>query len=436
MLTKEDNEILTRVGPGTPMGNLLRRYWMPAVLSTEVPSPDSPPVRVRLMSEDLVAFRDTNGSVGLFAVNCPHRGASLFFGRNEETGLRCVYHGWKFDVTGACVDMPSEPAESNFKGKVRAKAYPTHESGGVVWTYMGPPEKMLPFRDFGTEFLPREKWRSNKVISYCNFVQALEGDIDSSHISYLHRNLADFDIEDDGTDKPGYPSNRMSTRIRGYDRAPVLEVEDTPYGFRYAGIRTTPKGHQHIRLTVFVMPIMPMVSNLPLGTGIVMKVPIDDETCWRWNIAVHDDLPASNDNFFQQRAPRSAPMTRVPGIQERTQFAENDYLLDREKQRTFSYTGILGTGEQDLAVTESMGSIYDRSHEHLGTTDSAIIRMRRLLVQAAKDLDKGIEPPGIDPSYPYHLIRSAEKIILPGEDWRKLATTEDETYVQIAVPAL
>jgi hypothetical protein len=166
-----------------------------------------------------------------------------------------------------------------------------------------------------------------------------------------------------------------------------------------------------------------------------MKVPIDDHTCWRWNIAVHDDLPPV-DNFFQQRAPRPAASTRVPGIQERTQFAENDYLLDREKQRTFSYTGITGTGEQDMAVTESMGPIYNRTQEHLGTTDKAIIRMRELLIQSAKDLENGIEPPGLDPDYPYHLIRSAEKILLPGDDWRKLATMEDEIYVEIAAAPL
>jgi len=159
MLTKEDNEILTRVGPGTPMGNLLRRYWLPALLSSEVPAPDSPPIRVRLLGEDLVAFRDTDGNVGLFVQSCPHRGASLFFGRNEECGLRCVYHGWKYDVDGNCVDMPSEPAESNFKSKVRVTAYPTHESGGIVWTYMGPQEKMPGFRDFGSESVPRDRRR-------------------------------------------------------------------------------------------------------------------------------------------------------------------------------------------------------------------------------------------------------------------------------------
>src|SRR5262249_48205068 len=157
------NELLTRVGPGTPMGNLLRRYWMPAFLSVEIPEPDCPPIRTRLLGEDLIAIRDTSGRTGLYTNACPHRGASMFFGRNEEDGLPCVYHGWKFDVTGACVDMPSEPAESNFKNKVRITAYPTRESGGIVWTYMGPADRQPEFRDYGQESLPREMWRASKI---------------------------------------------------------------------------------------------------------------------------------------------------------------------------------------------------------------------------------------------------------------------------------
>src|SRR4051794_5343957 len=174
MLSTEENEILCRVGPGTLMGNLLRRYWTPALLSAELPGADCPPLRVKLLGEDLIAFRDTDGSVGLFANACPHRGASMFFGRNEESGLRCVYHGWKFDVEGTCVDMPSEPAESNFKTKVRIGAYPTHESGGIVWTYMGPKETMTAFRDFGSESVPMEQWRATKIFSPCNWIQGLE----------------------------------------------------------------------------------------------------------------------------------------------------------------------------------------------------------------------------------------------------------------------
>jgi phenylpropionate dioxygenase-like ring-hydroxylating dioxygenase large terminal subunit len=423
MLTKEQNELLCRVGPGTPMGNLMRRYWQPAVLSTEVPNNDSDPVRVRLLGEDLIAFRDTNGKVGLIQNNCPHRGASLFFGRNEEGGLRCVYHGWKFDHTGQCVDMPNEPAESNFKNKVQARAYPTHESGGIVWTYMGPKDKAPPFRDFGTDSLPPEQWQTTKQISYCNYVQTMEGNIDTAHISFLHRNLKDFNTPADDTDHPGYPSTQMSTRIRAMDRYPRLEVQDTPYGFRYAGIRTTPSGYTHIRMSVFIMPIGTIVANIPLASNILMVVPIDDHTCWRWGVTtrIGGGLP---------RIPgMQPPQQRVRGWTERIALPENDYLIDRQKQRTESYTGIQGIGTQDLAVTESMGPIYDRSSEHLGTTDLAIIRMRRLLIKAAEDLQRGIDPPGTDPAYPYHEIRSAEKILAPGEAWTQLATRDDPALV-------
>ncbi len=425
MLSKEDNETLTRVGPGTPMGNLLRRYWMPALLCGELPEADSVPVRVRLMGEDLIAFRDTNGDVGLVADKCPHRGASLFFGRNEECGLRCVYHGWKFDVLGNCVDMPNEPAESNFKQKVQAVAYPTHESGGIVWTYMGPKEKQLPFRDFGSDSMPKDQWRAGKLLSYCNFVQAMEGNMDTAHISFLHRSFVDMETPDDGTDKPGYHSPAMSNRIRAKAKAPRVEVEDTPWGFRYAGIRTTPNGHTHVRMTAFAMPVMTFVAALPLGGGCGMFVPIDDENCWRYNIAMHVNQGVSG-------APRGAGQLVGPrsGINERLVLPENDYLIDRDAQRNTSYTGITGVVQQDLAVTESMGGIYDRSAEHLGTTDLAIIHMRQQLIKAARDLEKGIDPPGLDPNFSYASIRSAEKTLAEGEEWTKLATAADETYVK------
>lgn len=418
MLSQEDNEILTRVGPGTLMGNLLRRFWVPAFLSLEVPEPDSPPVRVRILGEDLIGFRDTEGKVGLVANACPHRGASLFFGRNEESGLRCVYHGWKFDMTGKCVDMPSEPAESNFKDKVRVLAYPTHEWNGYVWAYMGPPETMYPFRELGPP-VPREDWPTGRVLSECNWVQALEGNIDTSHISYLHRNLADLKLEPDETDRPGAPSNLMSTFIRGNDRNPRVELQETWYGFRYAGLRKTPKGYVHVRMTEYILPWTTRVANLPLSDGFSMAsmVPRDDYTCWRGAA-----------NFGRRRGqPRDPEMDVVQpyGIAPRPQTKANDYLMDREKQQTFSYTGILGVGQQDMAVTESMGEIYDRSHEHLGTTDGAIIMMRRQLIRAAKNLAKGIEPPTVDTSLPFEKILSAERIILPTDDWTKLGTDED-----------
>src|SRR5580692_11526447 len=186
MLTKEDNELISQVGPGTPMGNLMREYWVPAMLSSELPNPDSDPVRVMLLGEQLIGFRDTSGKVGLIQNLCPHRGASLFYGRNEEGGLRCVYHGWKYDTAGNCVDMPNEPAESNFKSKIHATAYPCQERGGVVWTYMGTREVAPALPDFEANQLPDEDINVTAVSRECNWLQGLEGDIDTSHLGFLH----------------------------------------------------------------------------------------------------------------------------------------------------------------------------------------------------------------------------------------------------------
>ncbi len=223
MLSREDNELLCRVGRGTPMGDLLRHYWLPFLPSTELSEPDCPPKKVRLLGEDLIAFRDTQGQVGLFAANCPHRGASLFFGRNEECGLRCVYHGWKFDVTGRCVDMPNEPEESTFKDKVRARAYPCRDVNGVLWTYMGPRATAPALPAFEINTLPPEHvYPPLMMLEECNWVQALEGDIDSSHIDYVHAKL------------------RPSSKQRGtfhQDKRPRLEVLPTDYGACYSARR-------------------------------------------------------------------------------------------------------------------------------------------------------------------------------------------------------
>ena len=441
MLTPQDNELLTRVGPGTPMGNLLRRYWMPCLLSNEIPTPDGPPIRVRILGEDLVAFRDTEGRAGLFVQACPHRGASVFFGRNEEAGLRCVYHGWKFDVTGACVDMPSEPAESNFKTKVRIRAYPTLESGGIVWAYMGPPEHQPPFRDFIGDHLTPDQWQARKMLSDCNWVQGLEGNLDTAHISFLHRNLADFKLQPDETDRPGYPSESTSTVIRGGDQAPAIEVEDTWYGFRYAGLRTTPAGHTHARVTDFIMPFGCYIATTPVGgDNLLMMVPIDDDHFFRMSFTTKPAVRAPGHAEFAANAmgarSQPAPAFRAgppPSPFPERQSLTNDYFIDREAQKTLSYTGIRGIPQQDMAVTESMGAIYDRSHEHLGRTDAAVIRMRRMLIKAARDLEAGIEPPVLDAAMPFGRIRSAEKVLEPGEDWRRLGTEADPLLAQVEI---
>jgi phenylpropionate dioxygenase-like ring-hydroxylating dioxygenase large terminal subunit len=432
MLRADENEILTRVGPGTLMGNLLRRYWTPACLSAEIPEPGGAPARVRLLGENLVAFRDTRGRVGLVQENCPHRGASLYFGRNEDAAIRCVYHGWAFDVDGRCVDMPSEPVP--FCEKVKMRAYPVHESGGIVWTYMGPRETMTPFRDFGTDGRDASQFIAAKQHTTCNWAQSMEGNIDTAHISHLHQFGAIDDIPDDGSDKPGYPSNAMSWKFWRHDRAPRLELEETWYGYRYAGIRTTPNGNTHVRITAYAVPYSTMVASVPFSVGQGLFVPIDDENCWRYFLAPKERANPRNlggANLFSF-APFSTPITgRRDGIVPRLYTAENDYQVDRSLHRSPRgiFSGVTDFVSQDLMVTESMGPVYDRTQEHLGSTDKAISRMRHILISAARGLAEGKEPPAISSGAGdgFRSIRGAEKILEPGEDWRVLGTDADPT---------
>ena len=424
MLRAEENEILTRVGQGTLMGELLRRYWTPACLTAEIPEPGSPPARVRLLGENLVAFRDTRGRVGLVQENCPHRGASLYFGRNEDAHLRCVYHGWAFDTGGQCVDMPSEPAP--FCEKVRMKSYPVHESGGIVWTYMGPRETMTPFRDFGTDGHDADEFIAAKQLTTCNWVQAMEGNLDTSHISHLHQFEGIDDIPDDGSDKPGYPSNAMSWKFWRHDRAPRLEVDDTWFGYRYAGIRTTPNGNTHVRVTAYALPYSTMVASIPFTVGHGMFVPLDDENCWRYTIIPKQRLNPrglGGANLFSV-APFSTPITgKRDGIIPRLYTMDNDFQMSAEARRNGNFSGVADFVSQDFMVTESMGPIYDRSQEQLGSTDRAITRMRHILLSAAKGLAEGKEPPAL--AGDFQTVRGAEKILEPGEDWRILGTDAD-----------
>jgi nitrite reductase/ring-hydroxylating ferredoxin subunit len=427
MHTAEENETLTRSGPGTPVGNLLRRYWTPACLTLEIAEPETS-VRVRLLGEDLVAFRDTEGEVGLIDEHCPHRGASLFYGRNEECGLRCIYHGWKFDRTGQCVDMPVE--RRSFAEQIKTTAYPTHESGGIVWTHMGPPETMTPFRDFGTESLLPDEVSTTKEFLDCNWMQSLDGDLDGAHISYLHSWKAIEEIPDDGTDRPGYPSSWMSARLWAYDRAPRLEVEDAWHGFRYAALRDTPNGYVHARTYAYVMPYGALISNIPFNTRQLMIVPIDDEHAWRYTVvtqASHDFSDLTGPSYLNSP---NYPYVLHPlknGIIERSYTRENNYQYDRDAQRSATYSGVSEFRSQDLLVTESMGPRYDRTKEHWGTTDAALIRMHALLLQGAKDVAEGKDPLALaDGVHDFKSIRAAEKILSAGEDWRELGTDDDE----------
>jgi phenylpropionate dioxygenase-like ring-hydroxylating dioxygenase large terminal subunit len=414
MLPLEENQMLTRVGPGTPMGEVMRRYWMPALLSNDLPAPDCPPLRVKLLGEELVAFRDTQGRVGLLDEFCPHRLASLFLGRNEESGLRCVYHGWKFDVHGACVDMPNEPADSNFKDKIRTAAYPTIEQGGVIWAYMGPKDKQPESPGMEWSRAPASHRFVSKTHEFANFGQAVEGGIDTVHSSFLHNN----DL-----------SNLK--HFKRIDTAPKLEVERTNYGFRYAGIRNLGEIGNYVRIYQFVLPFHQFRSHqvdfegsgsrqaLPMIQG-HMWVPMDDENTmvFNWMLSVDEDKPLPPEfilkrETFAGRGPNGEGTTRH-------QTRANNWLIDRELQRTKTFTGIRGLNTQDLAVQESMGPIIDRSREHLGTTDKAIIQFRRCLLDAARDLQNGIDPPGADANA-YRNLRAADVTIGKGMRWQDAA---------------
>ena len=396
MLKAEDNEILTRVGPGTLMGELLRRYWTPACLTAEIPEPGGAPARVRLLGENLVAFRDTTGRIGLVQENCPHRGASLYYGRNEDAALRCVYHGWAYDTEGRCVDMPSEPAP--FCEKVRMRAYPTHESGGIVWAYLGPRETMTPFRDFGTDGLDAAEVMATKQHSH---LQLGAGD-GRQHRHRAH--LAPAPVERHRR----HPRRRLRQARLPLQRH-VLEVlaarPRPPPRTRRHLVRLPLRRHPHHperqhprphhRLRV---PYHTMVASIPFSLGQGMFIPIDDNNCWRYFTAPRTWRNPRNlggANLFSI-APFSTPVsTSTDGIVPRRYTAENDYLIDREVQRNSTFSGVADFVSQDLMVTESMGPIYDRTQEQLGSTDKAISRMRHLLISAAKGLADGKEAPAV-----------------------------------------
>ena len=414
------------------MGDLLRRYWTPACLAEEVAEPGGEPLRVRLLGEDLLIFRDTDGQLGLIDEHCPHRGVSLFYGRNETCGLRCLYHGWQFDVRGNCVDMPTEPPGRSFADRIKLTAYPVHESGGLVWAYLGPPDVMTPFRDFGTESMRADEIYVTKQHTTSNWVQVIEGNLDSAHISHLHQFDAVDEIPDDGADEPGYPPNAVSWKFWRHDRAPRLEIEDTWYGFRYAAIRSTPKGHTHVRISAFIPPYGTVVASIPFTADQWICVPIDDQNSWKYTLRaqpIRNPRGHGGGSVFDP-APFTTPfMSPTGGILPREYTAENNYQIDRAVQRTSTFSGIGDFLSQDLVATESMGAIQDRTTEHLGTTDVAISRMRQLLLAAARALHEGAEPPALA-DHRFDRIWGAEKILAPGEDWRVLGTEIDPVVME------
>ena len=392
MITAEQNEYLTRVGPGTPMGGLFRRYWLPVLLAPELPDPDCAPVRVKLLGERLLAFRDTQGRLGLISEFCAHRGVSLWFGRNEEDGIRCAYHGWKYDVTGQCVDVPSEPPENGFCSRIKLTSYPLIEHASVIWAYLGPPELKPREPAYEWTLVPPDHRFVSKRMQECNYFQAMEGALDSIHSSFLHRHS----VADDPLLKRDSESLAM---LRG-DSKPVFVPTASPGGLYIATRRNVGADRYYWRVTQWLMPcfsFFPPYGDNPFGGHAF--VPIDDESCWAFSIDYHPRRALTAAERDAMHAGKGIHVLLVEGTFTPVANKRNDYLIDRAAQKAKNtFSGVFDVGIQDAAIQESMGAIQDRAREHLVSSDNGIIMTRRRLMDAAEAVRRGTAPPGIDPA--------------------------------------
>ena len=416
MLSAEDNKLLTEAGPETPMGELLRRFWIPVLLTEEIPEPDCPPVRITAMGEPLLAFRDTEGRIGIIDQHCPHRGANLWLGRNEECGIRCVYHGWKFDVDGNCVDMPTSYPDLNAKDKIKIKSYPAREWGDIVWAFMGPKTDQLPeLPDLEFALVPPSHRYVSKKWQDCNWVQALEGSIDTAHFTFAHLTFEKGESEPldiaQHLVKPVARLDMNHVRWIAEDPRPVIKVEEHDAGLIVGGGRRTDNDDVYWRIAQFLMPVHTFAPNAMPGENISGQsfVPYSDTNCWIFTYVWNPDRPlteAEREGFRKGNGVISeVDQNYVP-----LRTKANDYLIDRQLQKTSNYTGIRGIAEQDAAVQDSQGEIVDRTKEHLGPTDLGIMRFRKYILDAAKALQNGEEPRAVNAADKY-AVRSGAIIV-------------------------
>ncbi|HXQ14057.1 MAG TPA: Rieske 2Fe-2S domain-containing protein [Caulobacteraceae bacterium] len=418
MLKPQDNDLLCRVEGDAPMGGIMRGVWLPACMSEEVAEADGAPVKSRLVGEDLVVFRDTRGALGVLDEHCPHRGASLALGRNEACGLRCLYHGWKFDVQGAVVDMASEPATSPLRQNLRHRAYPVREAGGFVWVWLGDPEAIAPFEAPAWAPTPTTNISIVKMHAACNWAQVLEGSIDSAHSSSLH-----------STNMPAARVTGSTAREGAWlrpsdDKAPRLEIEQTAFGFHYAALRrplVAPERFNYVRTTLFIAPFTVLIPPNDRYKLAQMLVPIDDVNTMFYWIAWHETGGIGQDEW-------RAFCHATPGVDldenwRKRRNADNRYGQDRAAMQRGDFTGIQGIPAQDMAMWESMGPIADRTREHLGSSDLAILQFRRQMIEAARRFqDKGLpfaagqdRPALVD-------LASFEGLAPKAADWRTLVS--------------
>lgn len=426
-MTPEQNELLCRVEGDAPMGRLMRQHWMPACMIEEVAEPDCTPLRVRLLGENMVLFRDSEGRVGALDEQCPHRRASLAFGRNEECGLRCLYHGWKFDVNGNAVDMSSEPVDASLRSTMKTKAYPVQEAGGFVWVWMGDPDRVAPFDRPNWATAPSDKISIVKMHGACNWAQVLEGSIDSAHSSSLHSSNMPTTTEVTGSTATDTAWLRPSA-----DKAPRLEVQRTSFGFRYVAIRkpiVDADTTDYIRMTLFVAPFTVHIPSNDQYHLSQMLVPIDDENTMFYWIAWHPKKGISQD-AWRKFCGAQIGQDVEPITFRKIRNLDNNYFQDREAMKAGDFTGIYGIPAQDMAMWESMGPIADRSHDRLGSSDKAIFTFRTQMYRAAQAVAKGEPAIGtVEPRVPHAKLMSFEGIVPKGTDWRLLNVSEEEKRI-------
>lgn len=419
MLSRADNETLCRVAPGTPMGAVFRRFWHPVCLSEQISRPDGDPVRVEILGERLVAFRDTAGRLGLLEEGCPHRGVSLALGRNEDAGLRCLYHGWKFAVDGTIIDMPNCP-DLRLAENVRAKTYPVREAGGFLWAYLGPAEKMPPFPTWRFLDIPVENMRVNRIDADVNYMQQLEGGADTSHVGILHSNFA----------RPGWMTGAFNANtdqdnpaaLATSDLAPTLALEDTPFGFHYAAIRQVEgneaDGKRNIRVVPIIMPSTRIIPS-PAVQFIIFEVPINDTRTATFAASYRLDGAPVDQWKLNEMSGRHNPELFDEKTHRYIGTWENRFGQDRARMSE-DWSGIKGVVMEDMAMAMSQGAIADRSTEHLVPADQAVVRCRRQLLESARRVADGGDPIGVEVDV--STIRAIDATVPGNVRWQDLVT--------------
>jgi phthalate 4,5-dioxygenase len=419
VLSKADNETLCRVGPGTPMGAVFRRFWHPVCLSEQIAKPDCDPVRVEILGERLVAFRDSVGKLGLLEEGCPHRGVSLALGRNEDNGLRCLYHGWKFAADGTILDMPNCP-DLRLAPNIKAKTYPIREGGGFLWAYLGPADKMPPFPRWRFLDIPVAHMRVNRIDAEVNYMQQLEGGADTSHVGILHSNFARPGWMTGGFNANTDPDNPAA--LATGDLAPTLLLEDTPFGFHYAAIRQLPSddvdGKRNVRVVPIIMPSTRIIPS-PAVQFIIFEVPMNDTRTATFAASYRLDAGPVDPWKLNEMSGRHNPALFDEATHRYVGSWENRFGQDRSRMSE-DWSGIKGVVMEDMAMSMSQGAIADRSKEHLVPADQAVVRCRRQLLESAKRVAEGGDPIGVEVDV--STIRAIDATVPGNVRWQDLVT--------------